>query len=83
MPRWIPESSRSPIRGPGRPKRGDSSPSGERSADGRNGTPKPLILRFLPGDIPMLAGEARHIASDRAGFLGSHPLGRPPEKRQR
>jgi len=21
----------------------------------------------------MLAGEARHIASDRAGFLGSHP----------
>jgi len=21
----------------------------------------------------MLAGEARHIASDRTGFLGSHP----------
>ena len=30
-------------------------------------------FRFLPGDIRMLAGEARHTASDRAGFLGSHP----------
>jgi hypothetical protein len=26
----------------------------------------------------MLAGEARNIASDRAGFLGSHPGGHPP-----
>jgi hypothetical protein len=36
-------------------------------------TAKPLISWFLPGDIRMLAGEARDIASDRAGFLGSHP----------
>ena len=42
-------------------------------------TAKPLISWFLPGDIRMLAGEARHIASDRAGFLGSHPRGKPPE----
>ena len=33
----------------------------------------PLSSWFLPGDIRMLAGEARNIASDRAGFLGSHP----------
>jgi len=26
----------------------------------------------------MLAGEARDIASDRAGFLGSHPRRNPP-----
>ena len=39
-------------------------------------TAKPLISWFLPGDIRMLAGEARHIASDRAGFLGSHPEAR-------
>ena len=30
------ESSRNPIRGPGRPNDGDSSQRGERSADGRN-----------------------------------------------
>ena len=29
--------------------------------------------RFLLRDIRMLAGEARDFASDRAGFLGSHP----------
>jgi len=42
-------------------------------------------FRFLPGDIRMLAGEARDIASDRAGFLGSHPEAgatRAPRKRQ-
>jgi hypothetical protein len=32
-----------------------------------------IVFRFLPGEIRMLAGEARHIASDRTGFLGSHP----------
>ena len=41
-------------------------------------TAKPLISWFLPGDIRMLAGEARDIASDRAGFLGSHPGRKPP-----
>ena len=38
-----------------------------------------VVFRFLSGQKRMLAGEARHIASDRAGFLGSHPLGKPPE----
>ncbi|MBD3763061.1 hypothetical protein [Rhizorhabdus sp.] len=33
---------------------------------------------FLPGDIRMLAGEARNIASDRAKFLGVHPGRDPP-----
>jgi hypothetical protein len=33
----------------------------------------PRGFRFLLRDIRMLAGEARDIASDRAGFLGSHP----------
>ena len=45
----------------------------------------PLSSRFLPGDIRMLAGEARDIASDRAGFLGSHPEAgatRAPRKHQ-
>jgi hypothetical protein len=42
--------------------------------------PRDITQGFLPGDIRMLAGEARHIASDRAGFLGSHPeAGPPPE----
>ena len=41
-------------------------------------TPKPLISWFLPGRNPMLAGEARRIASDRADFLGSHPVRKPP-----
>ena len=31
-----------------------------------------LVFRFLSGRKRMLAGEARHIAIDRAGFLGSH-----------
>lgn len=35
-----------------------------------------LVFRFLSGRKRMLAGEARHIASDRAGFLGSHPEAR-------
>ena len=42
-------------------------------------------FRFLPGNIRMLAGEARDIASDRAGFLGSHPEAgatRAPRKHQ-
>ena len=34
---------------------------------------KPLISGSFPGDIRMLAGLARHFASDRARFLGSHP----------
>ena len=38
-----------------------------------------IVFRFLSGRKRMLAGEARHIASDRAGFLGSHTLGKPPE----
>ncbi len=33
--------------------------------------PNPLSFWFLLGDIRMLAGEARDIASDRAGFLGN------------
>ena len=48
-------------------------------------TAKPLISWFLPGNIRMLAGEARDIASDRAGFLGSHPeagASRAPRKHQ-
>jgi len=32
-----------------------------------------IVFRFLSGRKRMLAGEARHIASDRARFLGSHP----------
>lgn len=28
--------------------------------------------RFLPGDLRMLAGEARDLASDRIPFLGVH-----------
>ena len=28
--------------------------------------------RFLPGDLLMLAGEARDLASDRIPFLGIH-----------
>ena len=42
-------------------------------------TAKPLIYWFLPGRFPMLAGEARRIASDRAEILGSHP-GRKPAR---
>jgi len=40
---------------------------------------------FLSGHLRMLAGEARDIASDRAGFLGSHPEAgsiRAPRKHQ-
>ena len=33
---------------------------------------------FLSGHLRMLAGEARHIASDRADFLGIHPGRNPP-----
>jgi hypothetical protein len=39
----------------------------------------PPTAWFLPGANRMLAGEARHIASDRAGFLGSHPEATAPE----
>lgn len=37
-----------------------------------------IVFRFLSGRKRMLGGEARHIASVRAIFLGSHPLGKPP-----
>jgi hypothetical protein len=36
-----------------------------------------LKLRFLSDDIRMLAGEARHNASDRPEILGSHPGWKP------
>jgi hypothetical protein len=32
-----------------------------------------IVFRFLSGRKRMLAGEARHIASDWPRFLGSHP----------
>ncbi len=35
-------------------------------------------LRFLSGDFPMLGGVARHFASVRPDFLGSHPESRHP-----
>ena len=38
----------------------------------------PLNSRVLPGPKRIRGGEARNIASDRAGFLGSHPNGYPP-----
>lgn len=31
-----------------------------------------VSARFLPGDLLMLAGEARDLASDRTPFLGVH-----------
>ena len=40
-----------------------------------------IVFRFLSGRKRMLGGEARRIASVRAIFLGSHPLGKPPENR--
>ena len=41
-------------------------------------TPQPIdIERVLPGRKRIRGGEARHIASVRAAFLGSH-LGRHP-----
>lgn len=39
-----------------------------------------IVFRFLSGRKRMLAGEARNIASVRAVFLGSHPLGNPPQE---
>ena len=74
--RWLPgsskESSRNPIRGLAGVRRGESShlASGRRMVGAKSANP--LISWFLPGRNPMLAGEARRIASDRAGFLGSH-----------
>ncbi len=38
----------------------------------------PLNSRVLPGPKRIRGGEARNIASDRAGFLGSHPSVYPP-----
>jgi|GEM_PF-310718 len=35
---------------------------------------------FLPDDIRIRGRAARHIASVRVFFLGSHPLGKPPLK---
>src|SRR5690606_40325158 len=43
----------------------------------------PLSSWFLPGDIRMLEGAARNIATDRAEFLGSHPGSRSPTDRSR
>ena len=40
-----------------------------------------IVFRFLSCRKRMLAGEARHIASDRAGFLGSHPEATAPRTR--
>ena len=40
-----------------------------------------IVFRFLSGRKRMLGGEARHIASVRAVFLGSHPFWKPPENR--
>ena len=37
-----------------------------------------IVFRFLSGRKRMLGGEARHIASDRADFLGVHPVRNPP-----
>ena len=37
-----------------------------------------IVFRFLSGRKRMLGGEARHIASVRAIFLGSHPAWNPP-----
>ena len=37
-----------------------------------------IVFRFLSGRKRMLGGEARHIASVRAIFLGSHPSRNPP-----
>ena len=38
-----------------------------------------IVFRFLSGRKRMLGGEARHIASVRAIFLGSHPFGKLPK----
>ena len=41
-------------------------------------SPQAIVFRFLSGRKRMLGGEARHIASVRAIFLGSHPAWGPP-----
>ena len=41
-------------------------------------SPLAIVFRFLSGRKRMLGGEARHSASVRAFFLGSHPVGKPP-----
>src|SRR5690606_26491102 len=43
------------------------------SSEGPAGVQPTAVSGSFLGDIRMLAGEARDIASDRAGFLGSHP----------